>query len=272
MIRIILLILMGALSVLRIKDEYLILKSLVDSGVASSDFFLGLLSLLIYIIPVTFMVYFLAKRYKLRLRYFIISLFFGSFLISHWSGIVNIKFYDFLANIINNKNFMDVWGPSIVPVLIEEVFKLGLSLLIIYIFNIKDIFNILLIGIGVGLGFQISEDYTYILAGLIESKNVLTEAFSRFTTAFAGHWLLNAFLTTGVGYLLFYKKKRKEFISYFWIILAFVLHAVWNSIYLEKHPILAFILNPLSWALLFKLLKDIDKLYKSSKSHADIKR
>ncbi|MFM1580802.1 PrsW family glutamic-type intramembrane protease [Helcococcus bovis] len=257
MIRKILLLIISILSFIRIKEEYLIFDTLIKSNTNLSSFFLAILSFGIYISPLAIMSYIAAKKYKLKFSYFLISIFFGLFVISHWSGIANIKFHDILSGIIKNKQFMDTWGPSIVPVIVEEGFKLTLALIIIYIFNIKDIFNILLVGIGVGLGYQFSEDYTYILGAMIEGKNIFSEVLSRFSSAFAGHWIFNAFLTTGVGYLIFYKEKRKEYLSYFWIILPFLLHAIWNSPYVEKYPMLIYIIIPISWAFLFKLVKDI---------------
>ena len=257
MIRKLVLLFVGLLSVGGLMWECLIFFNLNLSVKQWQTFAAAMLVfVLTYLIPLSALACYFLKKEKVRLSYFWLSVFVGGAAIGSLSGFLNRGLTDFLKTVITNQSFINSWSPGIVPPLVEESLKLILALLIAYLVKAEKLSAYILIGFGVGLGFQLSEDYTYVIGSFVDkAENPLTQAFLRLETAFSVHWLLTAMLT-GACCILFVKKvKPKPRLAYIWLISPFILHSLWNSPWIDGNTILKLILTLVSWFLLGTLFR-----------------
>ena len=205
---------------------------------------------LTYFIPLSVLSCYLLKKEKCSLSYFWLSVFAGATVIGSLAGLLNYWLTDLLKTVVTNQDFLNSWAPSLVPPFAEESLKLILALIVAYLVGAEKLSAFILIGLGVGLGFQLSEDYTYVAGSFVEGTvNPVWQAFLRLETAFASHWLLTAMLT-GACYILFVQKfKPKPYLAYVWLFSPFVLHILWNSPWGDGNVLLKLSLTFVSWFL-----------------------
>lgn len=251
MIRKILFSLLTLASLWQLFQEVIVIQYANSSGSSVSVLF-QLLALLVIVsgIPLIVLAYLFSKRHTLRFSWFWLSVLFGCFVIGQPAGLLNYSISTLLNQLFPNNAFVTVWQASIVPPLVEEALKLGLSLTILYLCQKKDFWHGLLIGGGVGLGFQLSEDYTYVLGEILDQKvEPLSQALLRLETAFASHWLLTAIFTGAICLILFYEGKKKK-VTYLWLIAPILLHVAWNSPFIENNTLFKVLLTITCWLIL----------------------
>lgn len=241
------------LSTYRIFQELLILLQLnLDKGGLQTLFTAIGILLISYILPLSFMsILFLYKK-KISLIWFLMSLFFGIFVIGQISGWININVTNLLNQLFPHSDFIKNWTPSISPPLFEEVLKFLLAIIIILLAKIHNIWHCLIIGLAVGLGFQISEDYTYLIAAMVDKQSPITEAFSRVEFGLATHWLMTS-LMIGSYFLKQQSKAQKWAINLF-ILCPIFLHIAWNSPYTDHSILVKMVLFMFSWIIYITLL------------------
>jgi RsiW-degrading membrane proteinase PrsW (M82 family) len=106
--------------------------------------------------------------------------------------------------------FAASWGPPLTAPLVEETSKyVGLVLLFLLARNlVRSAYDGLLLGAFIGLGFQVFEDYSYIVNtaadnyGASEAHDAITTAVLRFGTGFWSHATYTAIAGAGFGYLI----------------------------------------------------------------------
>ncbi|AND79633.1 PrsW family glutamic-type intramembrane protease [Streptococcus pantholopis] len=206
--------------------------------------------LLFYFLPLAVLASYFSKKEELKLSHFWLSFLAGAAGIASLSGLLNLWLTRFLGMIVSNQSFLNNWSASIVPPFAEEGLKLVIALVIAYLVKAKKLSAYLLIGLGVGLGFQLSEDYTYVTAAFIDKvSSPLLQAFLRLESAFASHWLLTAMLS-GACFILFVEKgKSKPYLTYLWLISPLILHVLWNSPWIDGNIVLKVLLTFVSWFL-----------------------
>ncbi|MEX2804322.1 PrsW family glutamic-type intramembrane protease [Streptococcus sp. H31] len=207
-----------------------------------------LIFMLAYFVPLVVLVSYFSKKEKLKLSHFWLSVFAGAAGISSLSGILNHWLTNVLKAVISNQSFVSSWGGSIVPPFVEEGLKLLIALVIAYLVRAKKLSAYILIGLGVGLGFQLSEDYTYVIGAFIDkAENPLLQAFLRLETAFASHWLMTAMLCGACCILFVQKSKLKPRLSYLWLVYPLILHVLWNSPWIDNNTVMKVSLTIASW-------------------------
>ncbi|MBM7642570.1 PrsW family intramembrane metalloprotease [Streptococcus loxodontisalivarius] len=202
----------------------------------SSDFYsavtseqIGLYSLLavgllaLYLIPA----YYLTKTYgpKQSRKTLALSLIFGSCLIGCMAAYGNSIFSEFWALILSKKTHAS-WEAALTAPFIEETLKALASFSLIYLLKPKSILQVLFIGAFVGLGFQVSEDISYITNTALEGKDpIIQQALIRISGAFASHWTYTAILTSN----LYLFKKQKKLADLALGLSPVLLHFLWDS-------------------------------------------
>ena len=116
--------------------------------------------------------------------------------------------------------------------LVEEPLKLLAVAFAVYLVPLKKLKGFLLLGITAGIGFQISEDFSYILSDLPEGFSfTISGILGRITGGVASHWLYTALTTIGLALMFRFAKTQKTYFKagLFYFLSAFVLHFFWNS-------------------------------------------
>lgn len=172
------------------------------------------------------------------------------------AGWLNFQLLGVLKQIFANHAILDTWAASITPPLVEELFKVAVAMLVIVGFSIKKRSSWFAIGFGAGLGFQMMEDHSYMLAAFIDQKGTaVQQVFGRLELAYASHWLLTGVMTLGLASLIFRPETRKNKLTYLWLLGPYLLHAFINSPVASGNTLLTVVFMVLSWALLLSTRK-----------------
>lgn len=124
---------------------------------------------------------------------------------------------------------LPLWGCPYGP-LVEEPLKLAAFLFAIYMVPTKSYKGLLLVAITAGLGFQISEDFSYILSDLPDGFSyTISGILGRTVGAVSSHWLYTSFLAMG---LVLIWRSRQKLINSSTVLLVFFMLAVllWHTL------------------------------------------
>lgn len=219
-------------------------KILIALNLSISDFgllFLGFSILfLVYLLPISYLTTrFLCKDKRDKL-FFILSLLAGAYIIGSLAGILNFQMVRFIRQMIgHSSSWLDQWAGSIVPPVIEETLKALLAAFLIYMSQLNKLSQWVMIGIGVGLGFQLNEDFTYLYAVFVDSDlNFLTELIKRLEIVYVSHYFLTGILLLGIGLLIKKGFKNNEMKIVSFIFGPILLHFLWNSPWLTSDSML----------------------------------
>lgn len=250
------------LSLWRVVKELLILLTLSQESQQWLSFVLAIIILLIvYVIPISMLVIWFFGEKGQTWKEYCCALVFGALIIGQPAGWLNTKLSDMSLAAFSRVSGLEEWLPSMIPPLVEESLKMLLAILLLYLLRIKTIRQALSVGAGVGLGFQLSEDYTYILGALVENQvSPIQEALGRLSSSFASHWLLTT-LMIGAWFLLV-KIGVTQFTVKCYLILPFLLHVIWNTSVVDGSLLLKGLLTTISLGLLFYFYQTIERIEK----------
>lgn len=246
------------ISLWRLAKEVLILQVLPMTSSQKLECISAIfLLILLYVLPLSLLVLYLLKKEGKSIHYFCIAFIFGGLVIGHLSGILNFRLIDEIKHLFPYSKALVSWLPSIVPPVVEESLKAGLAFLLLVCWKQKDIRQFFIIGLGTGLGFQFSEDYTYIIGGIVDREAPIRTALLRMETAYASHWALTAILVVGIYFLLHGRHIQKKWQTALCLVSPLFLHIAWNSPYIDGNMILKISLTLLTWMLLAYLLRQL---------------
>lgn len=220
----------------------------VDYLIALSSCFL----LLIYIIPMNFILFRFGEKLGVHKKFIITSLICGMFIPGFLAAYANDN-GGLIIEKIFSKSFSDSWGLAFTAPLNEELIKLILVLLILYLLNSKGLKDFFICGFAVGLGFQIMEDISYIGSdGLLDIDNLFPMVLSRITGAWSSHWTYTALFSIGFYFIL---RKRKRSSGIFLLLFVFINHFLWDSPYGEYEYVPALLGASMLVCLVFVIKK-----------------
>lgn len=106
--------------------------------------------------------------------------------------------------------FAQAWGPALTAPFTEEIAKLTGVVVCILLArqHVRSAYDGMILGMFVGLGFQVFENVQYMVSAVQTSFNsdpirdLMTLFVVRSVSGFAGHWLFTALTGAGLGYLL----------------------------------------------------------------------
>lgn len=218
-------------------------RVLIALNLSISEFgllFLGVCILfLVYLLPISY----LTTRYLCKTKrdklFFALSLLAGACIIGSLAGMLNFQMVRYIRQMLGQSSWLDQWAGSIAPPVIEEVLKALLAAVLIYMGQLNKISQWVMIGIGVGLGFQLNEDFTYLYAVFVDSDlNFLVELIKRLEIAYVSHYFLTGILLLGIGLLIKKGFKNNEIKIVSFIFGPILLHFLWNSPWLTSDSML----------------------------------
>ena len=192
------------------------------SGKAYGIIGLAALLALLYIVPASLIILHVQKKWKTPLASLIIAFLGGLFIAGWTSGLANTYIHDGVSTL--SISFINDLESAIVAPLVEEPLKLIGVAFALYLVPVKNLKSILLLGIVAGFGFQISEDFSYILSDMSEGFSfAISGILGRVVGSIASHWLYTGLTAFGLTLMSNFKTGLIYFLA------AFILHFIWNS-------------------------------------------
>lgn len=207
----------------------------------------------VYTIPLISLFIFLGRKLNIQFHIILIALIGGWFIPSWLASFANDYGINLLQRMVSNKSLLDAWAPAIIAPFTEELLKGMCALGLIYLLNLSDKKSYFITGTCVGLGFQISEDISYIIQDSYEGiNNVIPKAFLRASGAISSHWMYTGILLVGLYYLIHTNNKKK---TIYLISFPIFLHFLWNSPLNSIEMNVPIISGILSTCIIFTFLK-----------------
>ena len=156
------------------------------------------LPLLIYIVPFGIFMKQIGPKYKMGNLELLIAVFCGAFISSALAGELNGQFDDWMKSLLGSA-YSDAWLGSLEAGIAEELLKLVITALLLYVLNRTSLKHYLVIGMCVGMGFQIEEDISYITeSGFKNVNEAFPTALDRISGALGSHWAYAAVTAAGL--------------------------------------------------------------------------
>ncbi|MBJ8349364.1 PrsW family intramembrane metalloprotease [Streptococcus zalophi] len=188
------------------------------------------LLLAIYIIPISLAIRFLKKQLNIPNKLLIVSIISGGLITGWLSSIGNGLAYSILQTFGFNSVFLQDWEAALTAPFVEEAIKALMAFAILFFFKAFKKETVFMTGLTVGFGFQIVEDFAYILTDASEQIDyTIGTALSRVSGALSSHYLYTSVLCLGI-FLLVTKSQeipKKKILT--WAFLPIFLHFLWNS-------------------------------------------
>lgn len=232
--------------------------NLADLGLSPQAYqqvFFAIGLLLLYAVPLSYLFYTAAKRWKISLTLFPLIVFLGGFS-SGWIATFGNEWVSWgLTALFGSSSLLKQWSDALSAPFVEEFSKGLFAWCFIYLLKIEKPQSAFLTGMGVGLGFQLIEDVDYITEAADKSlQGVIPEALNRVSGSVSSHWVYTGIFTLGLFYLMKQIKGQRAFL---WLLTPILLHFLWNSPWNDTIW-LGPVLNALTLLLLVYLFLELD--------------
>ncbi|WP_269924447.1 PrsW family glutamic-type intramembrane protease [Enterococcus innesii] len=201
-------------------SEIISLSPMLPTQIQLNYFFIGIISVLLSLVPLIIIL----KKKSQYINSFEISLFFfsGSFIAGSFSYSMVYR----LDSLILNAYLIPLIGA-----IFEELFKLFLVVLLFYIIQpyvANNLLTVFILASFLGLGFQIYEDYIYILNTInLNLIEFVIAMIHRISNSFTSHWMYTGI--SSIGLFSLFTNRLPKLKSLIWLISPLVLHILWNS-------------------------------------------
>lgn len=215
--------------------------------------------LIIYIIPMMYGINVLMKKLQCSWKIFIGAFVSGFFISTFLASYGNMALDNLWTGLLP-KAMVEQWSDALSAPIAEEFIKALICVLFLYIMKQMKLKHFLISGIGVGLGFQVLEDISYIIPeGMGDGvmNEIIPSALYRISIFAASHWAYTAVVSIGV-YLVY--KQRKKVRGYIYLFSPVILHFIWNSPLSDNHTAIAIfspILTIITVLLFISSLKEV---------------
>ncbi|MEO1771525.1 PrsW family glutamic-type intramembrane protease [Candidatus Enterococcus ferrettii] len=204
--------------------------NMADLGLSTHDYqqvFSAILLLLIYVLPLLYLLHMAAKRWEIPMILFPFIILFGGFSSGWIATFGNEAVGSGLTALFGHSALLKQWSDALSAPFVEEFSKGLFALCFLYLLKIEKPQGALLTGMGVGLGFQLIEDIAYISDAAEKSlREVIPEALNRVSGSVSSHWVYTGIFTLGLFYLIKHVKGQR---AYLWLLAPIILHFLWNS-------------------------------------------
>lgn len=209
--------------------------------------FMGITFIFCYVLPITLFLKNSSKTTSvINILKFILS---GFFMAGSFSYFLIYQ----IDNFIWKSSSIVLLGPFM-----EEILKTLVFLFSLYVFNMTNKNNLLdlfILASFLGLGFQIYEDYMYVLTNLDTNSFIFFKLMiERLANSIASHWIYTGIISLGI--ILFLKKKISNKSSIFLIVSPIILHILWNS-YWNNSIFISSILSAITVSIYLFILDNI---------------
>ena len=196
-------------------------------------FFLTISLVALYIIPMIFLIRYLAKRFEISKKVVHLSWVLGITASYYFSGIGQTLLGAFWLLVVKPpQSFIDAWGAAVTAPIHEEVGKGLVVLLVLLLFKQLNLKNALVSGLIVGLSFQVVEDCVYTFQQIFTAK---TDGFAtlieRIVHAGGTHWTFSLVFAVGMVAILTKNSGLSKKQGWFWLSMAVLAHFLLNTPY-----------------------------------------
>lgn len=194
-------------------------------------FFLTISLVALYVIPMIFLIRYLAKRFEISKKVVHLSWFLGITASYYFSGIGQTLLGAFWLLVVKPpQSFIDAWGAAVTAPIHEEVGKGLVVLLVLLLFKQLNLKNALVSGLIVGLSFQVVEDCVYTFQQIFTAK---TDGFAtlieRIVHAGGTHWTFSLIFAVGMVALISKNSGLSKKQGWFWLSMAVLAHFLLNT-------------------------------------------
>ena len=199
-----------------------------EYGIVGLSIFIALF----YMVPALWLLYRLTSKWETSKLSVTLSLLGGLFLAGWTASFANTYLHELITAAFPNNGFWNTYESAIVAPLVEEPLKLLPVAFALYLAPVKNLKSLLLLGIASGLGFQIVEDFSYILSDLPDGfAYTVSGILYRTTYSISSHWIYTGLIAVGIALLRMAGKEAGKFKSsgILFIVLAFATHFAGNT-------------------------------------------
>ncbi len=194
-------------------------------------FFLTISLVALYVIPMIFLIRYLAKRFEISKKVLHLSWVLGITANYYFSGIGQTLLGAFWLLVVKPpQSFIDAWGAAVTAPIHEEVGKGLVVLLVLLLFKQLNLKNALVSGLIVGLSFQVVEDCVYTFQQIFTAK---TDGFAtlieRIVHAGGTHWTFSLVFAVGMVAILSKNSGLSKKQGWFWLSMAVLAHFLLNT-------------------------------------------
>lgn len=194
-------------------------------------FFLTISLVALYVIPMIFLIRYLAKRFEISKKVLHLSWVLGITASYYFSGIGQTLLGAFWLLVVKPpQSFIDAWGAAVTAPIHEEVGKGLVVLLVLLLFKQLNLKNALVSGLIVGLSFQVVEDCVYTFQQIFTAK---TDGFAtlieRIVHAGGTHWTFSLIFAVGMVAILSKNSGLSKKQGWFWLSMAVLAHFLLNT-------------------------------------------
>lgn len=203
-----------------------------EYGIVGLSIFIALF----YILPALWLLYRLSGSWKTSKLSVTLSLLGGLFLSGWMASFANTYLHEWISAAFPDSGFWNTYESAIVAPLVEEPLKLLPVAFALYLAPVKNLKSLLLLGAASGLGFQIVEDFSYILSDLPDGFSyTVSGILYRSTYSISSHWIYTALIVVGIALLRLASKGASQFRSsgILFLVLAFGTHFIRNTPFSE---------------------------------------
>lgn len=236
-----------------------------EYGIVGLSIFLALF----YIVPALYLLYRFSSKWETSKLSVTLSLLGGLFLAGWTASFANTYLHDVITAAFPDSGFWNTYESAIVAPLVEEPLKILPLAFALYLAPVKNLKSLLLLGVASGLGFQIVEDFSYILSDLPDGfAFTVSGILYRSTYSISSHWIYTALIAVGIALLRLASKGAKQFRNsgILFLILAFGTHFIRNTPFSELETDVPFTgplvsaLTIYAFYLLYQFVTKHDKL------------
>ena len=194
-------------------------------------FFLTISLVALYVIPMIFLIRYLAKRFEISKKVVHLSWVLGITASYYFSGIGQTLLGAFWLLVVKPpQSFIDAWGAAVTAPIHEEVGKGLVVFLVLLLFKQLNLKNALVSGLIVGLSFQVVEDCVYTFQQMFTAK---TDGFAtlieRIVHAGGTHWTFSLVFAVGMVASLSKNSGLSKKQVWFWLSMAVLAHFLLNT-------------------------------------------
>ena len=221
------LILLAALGILINETDYM--GTSHTTALQYLEVYSAFLPLLVYIVPFGIFVKQIGAREEMSSRELLAAVFCGAFIPAAFVGELNDSFDNLMKSMMGH-SYSEAWLGSLEAGIAEEVLKLGTTALLVYVWNRKTFKQYLLVGMCLGMGFQIEEDISYITENGFKNVNAaFPTALDRISGALGSHWCYSAVTAAGLYLIVRASGRNHRRKGIGWILLVVADHFLYDS-------------------------------------------
>lgn len=194
------------------------------------SFFLAASMVLIYAIPFTFLIFYLAKKLSVSKNVLILSYIFAFTIPLYLGSEINSSISFVLFSLKVPQSILDNWGAALTAPFAEELAKVFVVVLVYFICKDISLKEAFISGMISGFGFQVLEDIAYIFqSSFSENNEGFKIAFERISNALGTHIAFSILCAVGIISLMKKSKYISKLKAILFILIPVAIHFIWNS-------------------------------------------